>query len=149
MILLDTHALLWWALDPGQLSPVAAKVVDEMEQQGGFASSISIWELGVKIMRGKQPYDAGNKVIAVPHLFGPGGYWQTYDWGSAIGNGMKLAGLPYSGQYGFVETDMYWKVNHMVVPKGQALKCNACHGKDGVLDWKALGYPGDPRAAKK
>lgn len=53
MILLDTHALLWWALDPGQLSPVAAKVVDEMEQQGGFASSISIWELGVKIMRGK------------------------------------------------------------------------------------------------
>ena len=53
MILLDTHALLWWALDPEQLSPAAAKVVAEMEERGGFASSISIWELGVKIQRGK------------------------------------------------------------------------------------------------
>ncbi|MBI3201347.1 MAG: type II toxin-antitoxin system VapC family toxin [Myxococcales bacterium] len=53
MILLDTHALLWWALDPGQLSAEATKVVAEMEERGGFASSISIWELGVKIQRGK------------------------------------------------------------------------------------------------
>lgn len=53
MILLDTHALLWWALDPDQLSPVAAKAVAAMEERGGFASSISIWELGVKIRRGK------------------------------------------------------------------------------------------------
>ena len=43
---------------------------------------------------------------------------------------------------------MYWKVNHMVVPKGNALKCNDCHGGNR-LDWKALGYSGDPRAAKK
>ncbi len=102
-----------------------------------------------KQMRGKQPFDSGNNVIAVPHLFGPGGYWQTYDWSSAIANGMKLAGLPYSGQYGFAETDMYWKVNHMVVPKAQALTCNDCHGASGRLDWKALDYAGDPRAAKK
>lgn len=53
MILLDTHALLWWALDPDQLSPRAAEAIDEMERQGGFASSISIWELGVKVKRGK------------------------------------------------------------------------------------------------
>jgi len=53
VIVLDTHALLWWALDPDQLSPTAVKVVAEMEERGGFASSISIWELGVKIQRGK------------------------------------------------------------------------------------------------
>ncbi len=53
MILLDTHALLWWALDPEQLSDKASETLSKMEQQGGFASSISIWELGVKVKRGK------------------------------------------------------------------------------------------------
>lgn len=53
MIVLDTHALLWWALDPERLSPAAHHAVSNMERDGGFASSISIWELGVKIKRGK------------------------------------------------------------------------------------------------
>ncbi|MSR20144.1 MAG: type II toxin-antitoxin system VapC family toxin [Gemmatimonadetes bacterium] len=53
MILLDTHALLWWALDPGQLSEAATKAVRTMEQQGGYASSISLWELGIKVQRGQ------------------------------------------------------------------------------------------------
>ena len=53
MIVLDTHALLWWALDPDRLSPAAAASVREMERRGGFASAISIWELGIKIQRGK------------------------------------------------------------------------------------------------
>ena len=53
MIVLDTHALLWWALDPEQLSKRAAATLREMEQAGGYASSISIWELGIKIKRRK------------------------------------------------------------------------------------------------
>ena len=53
MIVLDTHALLWWALDPDQLSETAVRTVAEMEREGGFASSISVWELGVKVQRGK------------------------------------------------------------------------------------------------
>jgi PIN domain nuclease of toxin-antitoxin system len=53
MIVLDTHALLWWALDPDRLSEAAAIAIREMENQGGFASAISIWELGIKIQRGK------------------------------------------------------------------------------------------------
>jgi len=97
-----------------------------------------------KRMVGKQPYDAGSNVIAVPHLFGPGGYWQTYDWSSAIADGMKTAGLTFSGKYDWVETDMYWKVNHMVVPKSKALLCNDCHGERARLDWRALGYDSDP-----
>jgi hypothetical protein len=36
-----------------------------------------------------------------------------------------------------------------VAPKAEALKCNDCHGKDGRMDWKALGYVGDPRSGKK
>jgi PIN domain nuclease of toxin-antitoxin system len=53
LILLDTHALLWWALDPAQLAAKAGAVLEEIEKRGGFASAISIWELGVKIQRGK------------------------------------------------------------------------------------------------
>lgn len=52
LILLDTHALLWWAVDPKQLSPAAADLAREMERQGGYASSISLWEIGIKVQRG-------------------------------------------------------------------------------------------------
>ncbi|MGB4600187.1 MAG: tetrathionate reductase family octaheme c-type cytochrome [Trichlorobacter sp.] len=101
-----------------------------------------------KVMRGKQPYDSVNNTIAYVNVFGPPtsetAYWVKYDWDKAIAAGMKAAGQPYSGKYGFVETSMVWSVNHMVVPKDQALKCNDCHGEKGRLDWKALGYAGDP-----
>lgn len=53
MILLDTHALLWWAFDPEKLSPRAVELLDAMERTGGFASAISIWEIGIKVKRGK------------------------------------------------------------------------------------------------
>jgi len=100
-----------------------------------------IWPF--KVMRGKQPYDSGNKILAVPHLFG--GYWKHYDWGKAIESGMAAAGLPYSGKYDWIETEMYWRITHMVVPKEQALRCTDCHGPKGRLDWKALGYDKDPQ----
>jgi hypothetical protein len=56
---------------------------------------------------------------------------------------MKAAGQPYSGKYGFVETSMLWPIHHMVVSKDKSLKCADCHGENGRLDWKALGYKGD------
>ncbi len=52
MILLDTHALLWWALDPERLSPSATQHCERMEAVGGYASSISLWEIGIKVKRG-------------------------------------------------------------------------------------------------
>ena len=53
VIVVDTHVLLWWAFDPDKLSVKALRLVDEMERHGGFASAISIWELGVKVKRRK------------------------------------------------------------------------------------------------
>jgi len=103
-----------------------------------------------KIMKGKQPYDSGNNTIAFVQVFGgpdSNAYWVKYDWNAAIASGMKAAGLPYSGKYGFVETDMAWPVHHMVVPKAKSLKCLDCHSAKGRLDWKALGYKGDPMNA--
>jgi len=53
MIVLDTHALLWWALEPERLSNKAREVTAEMERRGGFVSAISIWEIAIKVKRGK------------------------------------------------------------------------------------------------
>jgi len=115
----------------------------------GARAEVSAKITPFKVMNGKQPYDSVNNIFVTPKLFGKGGYWDTYDWGSAIAIGMKAANLPYSGKYGWVETDMYWNVNHMVVPKNKALGCSDCHGAKGRLDWKALGYSGDPQQFKK
>ncbi len=52
LALLDTHALLWWTLDPEQLSARAREVCQQMEEDGGLVSSISLWELGIKVKRG-------------------------------------------------------------------------------------------------
>jgi len=101
-----------------------------------------------KLMKGKQAYDSGNNTIAYVQVFGPpdsDAYWAKYDWNKAIAAGMKAAGQPYSGTYGFVETSMIWPVHHMVVSRDNSLKCGDCHGDKGRLDWKALGYKGDPQ----
>jgi len=117
-----------------------------------------------------QPYDTENKVLALPKLLD--GYWVDFDWSKAIASGMKQVGLPYSGKYGFVETKMYSSIHHQVVPAKRALGCSDCHTVEAVtctrchtsakemdlpehrravypeattrLDFKALGYPGDP-----
>jgi len=102
-----------------------------------------------KVMRGKQIYDSLKNYLIVPKLFGEDGYWKTYDWNSASQSGMKEINIDYSGKYGFVETEMYWPINHMVATKDKALKCTNCHGvKGNRLDWKALGYSGDPIKVK-
>jgi hypothetical protein len=46
----------------------------------------------------------------------------------------------FSGAVKGTEESMVFSVNHQVAPKAQALACNACHGPDGRLDFKALGY---------
>ncbi len=100
-----------------------------------------------KVMRGKQAYDTKLKTILVPKLFGKEGFWGNgFDWQKALELGTKAAGQDYSGEYGFAETESWWRINHMVAPATEALRCKACHAKDGSgrLDWKALGYKGDP-----
>lgn len=97
-----------------------------------------------KIHLAKQPYDTINNILIPPHTTGEDGYWTTFDWNSAMEIGAKAAGLPYSGEYGFASTDMYWKQTHMVQPAENALTCTDCHGENGRLDWQILGYAGDP-----
>jgi len=53
MILLDTCALLWWTLEPEKLSPAAARRCRTIRSGGAIVSSISLWEIGLKIKKGK------------------------------------------------------------------------------------------------
>jgi octaheme c-type cytochrome (tetrathionate reductase family) len=99
--------------------------------------------LPVKRFTGKQPYDAGNNVLAVPHLFGTdtNAYWRTFNWTNAIAAGMAYVGKPFSGQIGWVETEMFWIENHMVAPKEKSVGCAECHtAQAGRLNFEALGY---------
>ncbi len=53
MVLLDTCALIWWTLDPEKLSKAAALACNNIPKTGGIISSISIWEIGIKVKKGK------------------------------------------------------------------------------------------------
>ena len=52
-MVLDTCALLWWTLEPARLSAVAASLCDGIPKSGAMISSISLWEVGIKVKRGK------------------------------------------------------------------------------------------------
>ena len=52
LILLDTCTLLWWTLEPQQLSSKAQEVCNKITEDGAFISSISVWEIGIKIQKG-------------------------------------------------------------------------------------------------
>ncbi len=53
VILLDTCALIWWTLDPDSLSSKARRACDSVIEAGGLVSSISFWEIGIKIKKRK------------------------------------------------------------------------------------------------
>ena len=97
-----------------------------------------------KIHTALQPYDTVNNILIPPRTAGDDGFWETFDWLSALELGAQDAGLDFSGQFGFAETTMAYPTTHMVQAKERALQCNDCHGENGRLDWQALGYHGDP-----
>lgn len=53
MVLLDTCALLWWTFDPDSLSDTASRVCNNIPLTGAAISSISIWEIGIKMKKKK------------------------------------------------------------------------------------------------
>jgi len=140
-----------------------------------------------KVIAGKQISDDVHKFLITPKLWQ--GFWQHWDWHKAAREGLRVAGLAYSGRYEFVETITYQGLNHEVLPKERALSCAQCHaalakedscgrchqsrpdidfkalahkgidfrelvkegydakhltGKTDYIDFKALGYAGDP-----
>lgn len=88
----------------------------------------------VKIHRARQIYDPVYKTLIQPLLFstekGGGAFWKDFNWNAAAVAGMKDVHLPYSGTYTFVNTEMYWPINHMVSKKEKTVQCVECHTRD-------------------
>jgi PIN domain nuclease of toxin-antitoxin system len=55
VILLDTHALLWWLGDPGRLPAAVRERLDHLVESGDSAcvSAISAWEIAMLVDRGR------------------------------------------------------------------------------------------------
>jgi len=54
MIVLDTHAWLWWVSSPEYLSETAKQIIDEAATgKNIFISSISAWEIAILVSRGR------------------------------------------------------------------------------------------------
>lgn len=123
-----TYTLLDDKIDPAH-QPIG---INRINGSAGDGKSL-IWPM--KIMRGKQPYDADNMNLVTPHTAGDDdyGYWKNLNWAKAIESGMKDSGMPFSGKFDFVSTEMYWPITHMVAPKDKALGCVECHAKEGRL----------------
>ena len=123
-------------IDPNQVTSLNTPLGDVTDPEA------KIWPF--KLHTGTQIYDSGYNYLLQPKTVGEGGYWTEFDWDMAARLGSEAAGLEYSGEYGWADTDMYWALTHLVAPKEEALQCNDCHGENGRMDWEALGYYGDP-----
>ena len=55
MIVLDTHAWIWWASSPDKLSPAARRAIDEARKIG--VSAISCWEIATLIRKDRLELD--------------------------------------------------------------------------------------------
>ncbi len=131
------HQLITDKIDtiPVQMNSLSGAYNDKGAKQKSTAPS-KIWP--VKVHRGKQIYDTENMTLIQPKLWstevGDSAYWMDFDWDAAAAAGMNYLGLSYSGNYDFIETEMYWPLNHMVSPKEQSLTCKDCHAReDGRL----------------
>lgn len=74
MIVLDTHAWIWWASDPDLLSPRARDVIDEATAARDICvSAISVWEVALLVKRDRleltlEPEEWVRRAEALPFL---------------------------------------------------------------------------------
>jgi PIN domain nuclease of toxin-antitoxin system len=64
-LLLDTHALLWWLADDGQLGPAARRLIEDPGNDV-LVSTASLWEIVVKQRVGKLEANIAEIAAAVP-----------------------------------------------------------------------------------
>jgi len=122
------HYLVGEKVPPGDsvvfLNPFYGSYLDKSSQIIPVRNHITI-----------QPFDPVNRLLIPPYLYadkkGEGAYWKDFDWEKAAKKGMEMAGLPFSGKVGWIKTESYWKIDHMVSSKDKAVKCVECHTPQG------------------
>ena len=93
-----------------------------------------------KLHSANMPVDAATRKL-IPVKVGI--LFKTGNTDAAIREGAKASGMDVK-QIEWVRAERYMSIFHEVTPKESAVKCGECHG-GGRVEWKALGYPGDPR----
>ena len=54
MIILDTHAWIWWISNPEKLGAAASSAIEQaMQENNIFLSSISTWEIALLVAKGR------------------------------------------------------------------------------------------------
>ena len=86
MLLLDTHALLWWLAGDSQLSLRARSHIAATARV--YVSSVSIWEIAIKTRLGKLP-DGELLLAELPDILNA----QGFDELPIVGRDAQLAGL--------------------------------------------------------
>lgn len=136
-----------YTLQSDRIDPARTVAINTFHGKPG-APDARIWP--VKVFHGNQPYDTVHRTLLLPHTAIPDdtAYWYNFDWPKALRAGAEASGKPFSGQWGFVQTEMLWPITHMVAPKEQALNCAECHSRQGRLQNIAGVYiPGRDRSA--
>lgn len=94
-----------------------------------------------KLHRGVLPVLKENRwliPVAVDEFFVDG------DIDKAVLEGAAVAYNIHDPEYEWVKTIRYMGIFHEVKPAAAALSCLDCHSAGGRMDWKQLGYEGDP-----
>ena len=116
------------------LGDTVSSVPVQINKLLGAADDVHSKIYPVKVHRGDQIYDPNTKLLIQPKVYaenkGDSAYWQDFDWKLAAEAGMNGVGLPFSGEFEFIETEMYWPINHMVSPSDKALSCEECHVRE-------------------
>jgi PIN domain nuclease of toxin-antitoxin system len=71
LLVLDTHAVLWWTLDPARLGKLAARALEEAERVG--IPTIALWETSVLVRKRKVRLDLpltewAERLLAIPRV---------------------------------------------------------------------------------
>jgi octaheme c-type cytochrome (tetrathionate reductase family) len=121
-----------YTLQSDRIDPSRTVSINTFHGKPG-APDARIWP--IKLFHGNQPYDKVYRTLLLPHTAIPDdtAYWYNFDWNKSLRAGAEASGKPFSGQWGFVQTEMSWPITHMVAPKEKALNCVECHSRQGRL----------------
>ncbi len=71
LLVLDTHAAIWWTLDPDRVGRAGAREIERAERIG--ISAITFWETAVLVRKGKVRLDVpldewATTLLAIPRI---------------------------------------------------------------------------------
>ena len=97
-----------------------------------------------KVMRGKQAFDPVNKTLMVVHQIGDDGYWKPTTGRNPQKSACRRPGCRSAARLTLSKQKCTGESTTWSPKRSEALSCLNCHGDEGRMNWKELGYAGDP-----